>query len=152
MARPRKPKQDESVGLQNEFDQNLAGEESEEISVKENGEEKPELTEGPDSTSTEAVNEGMGNPAEEKAVNDEGKDETVNAGKFVPVSVLISNKSPTAYVVTQLGIVLKSGQLKLPIQAQNQEQLNQIKLNANAINGLNDWDGIQAGIVFEEAE
>ena len=62
--------------------------------------------------------------------------------------VFISNISPTSYVIPQLNIEIRPGEMDLSASV-SKDTLNQIRNNADTFNAVNGWDGKTFGIIVD---
>ena len=62
--------------------------------------------------------------------------------------VFISNISPTSYVIPQLNIEIRPGEMDLSASVST-DTLNQIRNNADTFNAVNGWDGKTFGIIVD---
>ena len=62
--------------------------------------------------------------------------------------VFISNISPTSYVIPQLNIEIRPGEMDLSASVST-DTLNQIRNNADTFNAVNGWDGKTLGIIVD---
>ena len=62
--------------------------------------------------------------------------------------VFISNISPTSYVIPQLNIEMRPGEMDLSASV-SKDTLNQIRNNADTFNAVNGWDGKTLGIIVD---
>lgn len=67
-----------------------------------------------------------------------------------PRTMVISNISPTSLTIPQFSLLIRSGELAVEVVVKNSDQLNMAKLNIDAFNSLNRWDGVTAGVVLAE--
>ena len=62
--------------------------------------------------------------------------------------VFISNISPTSYVIPQLNIEMRPGEMDVSASVST-DTLNQIRNNADTFNAVNGWDGKTLGIIVD---
>ena len=64
--------------------------------------------------------------------------------------MVISNISPTSLTIPQFSLLIRSGELAVEVVVKNSDQLNMAKLNIDAFNSLNRWNGVTDGVVLAE--
>lgn len=62
--------------------------------------------------------------------------------------VFISNISPTSYVIPQLNIEMRPGEMDVSASV-SKDTLTQIRNNADTFNAVNGWDGKTLGIIVD---
>ena len=96
------------------------------------------------SESSETLNE----PVSE---NPELSKESPSESSEFPKVIFINNKSSTYYIIPQLNMQLRPGEMNASASVEK-DQLNQILNNVKSFNLINGWDGLNMGVTVNYAK
>lgn len=138
----RPPKRNSQIENNGDM-QNESASESSEISnetVSENSELSGESTSENLELSNETVSE-----------NSELSKESPSENSEFPKVIFINNKSSTYYIIPQLNMQLRPGEMNASASVEK-DQLNQILNNVESFNLINGWDGLNMGVTVNYAK
>lgn len=98
------------------------------------------------SESSETLNETV-------SENSELSKESPSESSKFPKVIFINNKSSTYYIIPQLNMQLRPGEMNASASVEK-DQLNQILNNVESFNRINGWDGLNMGVTvnYEKEE
>lgn len=83
--------------------------------------------------------------------NLELSNETASENSEFPKVIFINNKSSTYYIIPQLNMQLRPGEMNASASVEK-DQLNQILNNVESFNRINGWDGLNMGVTVNYAK
>lgn len=96
------------------------------------------------SESSETLNETV-------SENSELSGESPSENSEFPKVIFINNKSSTYYIIPQLNMQLRPGEMNASASVEK-DQLNQILNNVESFNLINGWDGLNMGVTVNYAK
>lgn len=96
------------------------------------------------SESSETLNETV-------SENSELSKESPSENSEFPKVIFINNKSSTYYIIPQLNMQLRPGEMNASASVEK-DQLNQILNNVESFNLINGWDGLNMGVTVNYAK
>ena len=96
------------------------------------------------SESSETLNEST-------SENSELSKESPSENSEFPKVIFINNKSSTYYIIPQLNMQLRPGEMNASASVEK-DQLNQILNNVESFNLINGWDGLNMGVTVNYAK
>lgn len=90
---------------------------------------------------------------ESASENSELSNESASENSEFPKVIFINNKSSTYYIIPQLNMQLRPGEMNASASVEK-DQLNQILNNVESFNRVNGWDGLNMGVTvnYEKEE
>lgn len=138
----RPPKRNSQIENNGDM-QNESASESSEI-LNETVSENSEL-------SNEAASENLELSNEAVSENLELSKESPSESSEFPKIIFINNKSSTYYIIPQLNMQLRPGEMNASASVEK-DQLNQILNNVESFNLINGWDGLNMGVTVNYAK
>ena len=138
----RPPKRNSQIENNGDMQNESASESSETLNetVSENSELSGESTSENLELSNETVSENLELSKESPSENSE-----------FPKVIFINNKSSTYYIIPQLNMQLRPGEMNASASVEK-DQLNQILNNVESFNLINGWDGLNMGVTVNYAK
>ena len=138
----RPPKRNSQIENNGDMQNESASESSETLNetVSENSELSGESTSENLELSNETVSE-----------NSELSKELPSENSEFPKVIFINNKSSTYYIIPQLNMQLRPGEMNASASVEK-DQLNQILNNVESFNLINGWDGLNMGVTVNYAK
>ena len=138
----RPPKRNSQIENNGDMQNESASESSEILNetVSENSELSGESTSENLELSNETVSE-----------NSELSKESPSENSEFPKVIFINNKSSTYYIIPQLNMQLRPGEMNASASVEK-DQLNQILNNVESFNLINGWDGLNMGVTVNYAK
>ena len=138
----RPPKRNSQIENNGDMQNESASESSETLNetVSENSELSGESTSENLELSNETVSE-----------NSELSKESPSENSEFPKVIFINNKSSTYYIIPQLNMQLRPGEMNASASVEK-DQLNQILNNVESFNLINGWDGLNMGVTVNYAK
>ena len=138
----RPPKRNTQIENNGDMQNESASESSETLNetVSENSELSGESTSENLELSNETVSE-----------NSELSKESPSENSEFPKVIFINNKSSTYYIIPQLNMQLRPGEMNASASVEK-DQLNQILNNVESFNLINGWDGLNMGVTVNYAK
>ena len=138
----RPPKRNSQIENNGDMQNESASESSETLNetVSENSELSNEAASENLELSNEAVSENLELSKESPSENSE-----------FPKVIFINNKSATYYIIPQLNMQLRPGEMNASASVEK-DQLNQILNNVESFNLINGWDGLNMGVTVNYAK
>ena len=138
----RPPKRNSQIENNGDMQNESASESSETLNetVSENSELSGESTSENLELSNETVSENSDLSKESPSENSE-----------FPKVIFINNKSSTYYIIPQLNMQLRPGEMNASASVEK-DQLNQILNNVESFNLINGWDGLNMGVTVNYAK
>ena len=138
----RPPKRNSQIENNGDMQNESASESSETLNetVSENSELSNEAASENLELSNEAVSENLELSKESPSENSE-----------FPKVIFINNKSSTYYIIPQLNMQLRPGEMNASASVEK-DQLNQILNNVESFNLINGWDGLNMGVTVNYAK
>ena len=140
----RPPKRNSQIENNGDMQNESASESSETLNetVSENSELSNEAVSENSELSNETVSENLELSKESPSENSE-----------FPKVIFINNKSSTYYIIPQLNMQLRPGEMNASASVEK-DQLNQILNNVESFNRINGWDGLNMGVTvnYEKEE
>ena len=115
--------------------------------VSENSELSGESTSENLELSNETVSENSELSGESTSENSELSKESASENSEFPKVIFINNKSSTYYIIPQLNMQLRPGEMNASASVEK-DQLNQILNNVESFNRINGWDGLNMGVTI----
>ena len=160
----RPPKRNSQIENNGDMQNESASESSETLNetVSENSELSGESTSENLELSNETVSENSELSGESTSENLELSNETVSENSELskespsensefPKVIFINNKSSTYYIIPQLNMQLRPGEMNASASVEK-DQLNQILNNVESFNLINGWDGLNMGVTVNYAK
>lgn len=143
----RPPKRNSQIENNGDMQNESASESSETLNetVSENSELSNEAVSENPELSSETVSENSELSNETVSENLELSNESPSENSEFPKVIFINNKSSTYYIIPQLNMQLRPGEMNASASVEK-DQLNQILNNVESFNRINGWDGLNMGI------
>ena len=138
----RPPKRNSQIENNGDMQNESASESSE--TLNETVSENSEL-------SNEAASENLELSNEAVSENLELSKESPSESSEFPKIIFINNKSSTYYIIPQLNMQLRPGEMNASASVEK-DQLNQILNNVESFNLINGWDGLNMGVTVNYAK
>lgn len=134
----RPPKRNSQIENNGDMQNESASESSETLNetVSENSELSNEAASENSELSNETVSENL-----------ELSKESPSESSEFPKIIFINNKSSTYYIIPQLNMQLRPGEMNASASVEK-DQLNQILNNVESFNRINGWDGLNMGVTI----
>lgn len=138
----RPPKRNSQIENNGDMQNESASESSETLNetVSENSELSNETVSENPELSNETVSENL-----------ELSKESPSESSEFPKVIFINNKSSTYYIIPQLNMQLRPGEMNASASVEK-DQLNQILNNVKSFNLINGWDGLNMGVTVNYAK
>ena len=113
--------------------------------IENNGDMQNESASESSETLNETVSENSELSNEAASENLELSKESPSESSEFPKIIFINNKSSTYYIIPQLNMQLRPGEMNASASVEK-DQLNQILNNVESFNRINGWDGLNMGV------
>ena len=149
----RPPKRNSQIENNGDMQNESASESSETLNetVSENSELSGESTSENSELSGESTSENLELSNETVSENSELSKESPSENSEFPKVIFINNKSSTYYIIPQLNMQLRPGEMNASASVEK-DQLNQILNNVESFNLINGWDGLNMGVTVNYAK
>ena len=149
----RPPKRNSQIENNGDMQNESASESSETLNetVSENSELSNEAVSENLELSNEAASENLELSNEAVSENLELSKESPSESSEFPKIIFINNKSSTYYIIPQLNMQLRPGEMNASASVEK-DQLNQILNNVESFNLINGWDGLNMGVTVNYAK
>lgn len=115
--------------------------------IENNGDMQNESASESSETLNETVSENSELSNETVSENLELSKESPSESSEFPKVIFINNKSSTYYIIPQLNMQLRPGEMNASASVEK-DQLNQILNNVESFNRINGWDGLNMGVTI----
>ena len=119
--------------------------------IENNGDMQNESASESSETLNETVSENSELSGESTSENSELSKESPSENSEFPKVIFINNKSSTYYIIPQLNMQLRPGEMNASASVEK-DQLNQILNNVESFNRINGWDGLNMGVTINYAK
>ena len=119
--------------------------------IENNGDMQNESASESSETLNETVSENSELSNEAVSENSELSKESPSENSEFPKVIFINNKSSTYYIIPQLNMQLRPGEMNASASVEK-DQLNQILNNVESFNLINGWDGLNMGVTVNYAK
>jgi len=119
--------------------------------IENNGDMQNESASESSETLNETVSENSELSNEAVSENLELSKESPSESSEFPKIIFINNKSSTYYIIPQLNMQLRPGEMNASASVEK-DQLNQILNNVESFNLINGWDGLNMGVTVNYAK
>lgn len=119
--------------------------------IENNGDMQNESASESSETLNETVSENSELSNEAASENLELSKESPSESSEFPKIIFINNKSSTYYIIPQLNMQLRPGEMNASASVEK-DQLNQILNNVESFNLINGWDGLNMGVTVNYAK
>ena len=119
--------------------------------IENNGDMQNESASESSETLNETVSEISELSNEAASENLELSKESPSESSEFPKIIFINNKSSTYYIIPQLNMQLRPGEMNASASVEK-DQLNQILNNVESFNLINGWDGLNMGVTVNYAK
>ena len=119
--------------------------------IENNGDMQNESASESSELSNETVSENSELSNEAVSENLELSKESPSESSEFPKIIFINNKSSTYYIIPQLNMQLRPGEMNASASVEK-DQLNQILNNVESFNLINGWDGLNMGVTVNYAK
>lgn len=119
--------------------------------IENNGDMQNESASESSETLNETVSENSELSGESTSENSELSKESPSENSEFPKVIFINNKSSTYYIIPQLNMQLRPGEMNASASVEK-DQLNQILNNVESFNLINGWDGLNMGVTVNYAK
>lgn len=115
--------------------------------IENNGDMQNESASESSEILNETVSENSELSGESTSENSELSKESPSENSEFPKVIFINNKSSTYYIIPQLNMQLRPGEMNASASVEK-DQLNQILNNVESFNRINGWDGLNMGVTI----
>lgn len=115
--------------------------------IENNGDMQNESASESSEILNETVSENSELSGESTSENSELSKESPSKNSEFPKVIFINNKSSTYYIIPQLNMQLRPGEMNASASVEK-DQLNQILNNVESFNRINGWDGLNMGVTI----
>lgn len=119
--------------------------------IENNGDMQNESASESSELSNETVSENSELSNEAASEHLELSKESPSESSEFPKIIFINNKSSTYYIIPQLNMQLRPGEMNASASVEK-DQLNQILNNVESFNLINGWDGLNMGVTVNYAK
>ena len=119
--------------------------------IENNGDMQNESASESSETLNETVSENSELSNEAASEHLELSKESPSENSEFPKVIFINNKSSTYYIIPQLNMQLRPGEMNASASVEK-DQLNQILNNVESFNLINGWDGLNMGVTVNYAK